>query len=90
MARVSRYGRDEWERIREERRMARNLRILSLIAEGHTDKEIAVELHYAFDTIREYMKQIMWDFDARNRTHAVVQAMRAGLLPVNGEGEDGA
>ena len=54
--------------------------ILSLVAEGMTNKEIGARLHISDQTVKNHMVNIMSKLDAHDRTHAVVIAYRIGLL----------
>lgn len=44
-------------------------RIVSLVAQGKFDKEIAEELYLSLQTIRNRLSRILTEFGARNRTH---------------------
>ena len=59
----------------------REREILSLVAEGATDNEIAHQLSLSRETVSWYMKQIRGRLDARSRAHAVALALRSDLLP---------
>lgn len=54
-------------------------------AEGWTSAEIAKEMHYSVETIRSAWKAIYWKLEARNRSHAVVIAMRMGVVSTEEE-----
>ena len=58
----------------------REIEILTLVAEGRTDNEIAVRLCLSAKTVSWYVKEIRARLDARSRTHAVALAMRQGIL----------
>jgi DNA-binding NarL/FixJ family response regulator len=58
----------------------REVEILTLVAEGRTDNEIAVRLCLSAKTVSWYVKEIRTRLDARSRTHAVALAMRKGIL----------
>ena len=59
----------------------REREILTLVAEGATDNEIAHHLSLSKETVSWYMKQIRGRLDARSRAHAVALALRGDLLP---------
>ena len=59
----------------------RELEVLTLVAEGATNNEIAIQLHLSVKTITHCMEAIFAQFDARSRTHAVALALRQGILP---------
>jgi two-component system, NarL family, nitrate/nitrite response regulator NarL len=58
--------------------------ILSLLATGHTNREIGQSLYLAEDTIGHRLTRLMRRFEARNRAHLVYSATCAGIvrLPV--------
>ena len=58
----------------------RELEILTLVAQGKTDNEIAMELCLSAKTVSWYMSQIRARFDASSRAHAVALAMQQGIL----------
>ena len=58
----------------------RHREILSLVAEGMTNKEIGYRLNISDQTVKNHMVNIMNKLDANDRTHAVVLAYRIGLL----------
>ena len=45
--------------------------VITLIAEGYSDKEIANMLHLSARTIQTHINSIVLKFNARNRTNAV-------------------
>ena len=56
------------------------LNILQLIAQGHTNPEIAVKLVLAVSTVRWYAKQIFRKLGVHNRTQAAAQAKKLNLI----------
>lgn len=54
--------------------------VLSLIASGATNPEIALELHLTPHTVKEYASELDRKLGVRNRTEAVQRAQRLGLL----------
>lgn len=44
--------------------------------------EIAARMHLSTSTVKEYLNRARTKLKARNRTHLVAQAFRAGLLEV--------
>ncbi len=48
----------------------RERQVLRLIAEGHTDAEIAHALTISVNTVQNHVKSILRKLEARNRTHA--------------------
>jgi len=58
----------------------REIELLQLVAEGMANKAIAQRLFISENTVKYHMKKIMQKLDVQNRTEAVTQAIRAGLL----------
>jgi LuxR family transcriptional regulator, maltose regulon positive regulatory protein len=58
----------------------RELEVLTLIAAGKTNQEIAGELFVAKSTVKTHIKNIYLKLDVRNRTQAVSRARKLGLL----------
>jgi Response regulator containing a CheY-like receiver domain and an HTH DNA-binding domain len=54
--------------------------VLSLLAEGHTRESVAERMHYSTATVNDYVKAVLRKLGARNTTHAVAIAYRAGDL----------
>jgi DNA-binding NarL/FixJ family response regulator len=58
----------------------RQMVVLRLVAEGLSDKEIALELKISPDTARKHVRAIRERMGVRSRTEAAILAMRSGLL----------
>lgn len=58
----------------------RELSVLQELAHGRMTREIAKELHVSEETIKTYLKQIFRKLDVRDRTEAVAEAFRRGLV----------
>jgi len=56
------------------------LNILQLMAQGHTNPEIALKLVLAVSTVRWYAKQIFRKLGVHNRTQAATQARKLNLI----------
>jgi DNA-binding NarL/FixJ family response regulator len=56
--------------------------ILKLLTEGLTNAGIAAKLHLSEGTVKNYVSEILSKLQANDRTHAVVLAIRRGLLDV--------
>jgi DNA-binding NarL/FixJ family response regulator len=54
--------------------------LLKHMSRGLTDERIAVELHLSPETVRANVRRLVQTLDAKNRTHAVALALRAGLI----------
>ncbi|MCB1001523.1 MAG: response regulator transcription factor [Acidimicrobiales bacterium] len=59
---------------------ARELTVLSRVAEGLTNMEIGVELGISADTVKTHLARTLDKLNARDRTHAVARALRLGLF----------
>ncbi len=57
----------------------RELRVLQLVAGGHTNREIAGELGYSVGTIKNAVQRVIEKLEVSDRTQAAVLAVRAGL-----------
>ena len=61
----------------------RELELLSLMADGYTDAEIAEKLSISAKTMRSRLHALRMKMQARTRTHVVAIAFRRGLLVVD-------
>jgi DNA-binding NarL/FixJ family response regulator len=59
---------------------SRQLQILPLLADGMPNKQIADALGVTEGTIKQHLKELFRRLNARNRTQAVQEARRLGLL----------
>ena len=60
---------------------SRQLQILPLLAEGMPNKRIADALGLTEGTVKQHLKDLFRRLNAGNRTQAVMEARRLGLLP---------
>ena len=58
----------------------REIDVLRLIAEGYSNREIAGVLHLAEGTVKNHISTILQKTGARDRTYAVLRALREGVL----------
>ena len=58
----------------------RERELLRLVADGMSNKAIAQQLSVSENTVKYHMKNILQKMGAQNRTEAVTQAVKAGLL----------
>jgi len=70
---------------KEETLTARHIQILNLVKEGHTDAEIAGELGVAIGTIKNTNQLIFARLGARNRSHALIRALRHHYISLDHE-----
>lgn len=70
------------EHLGEEDLTARELDVLRLIRDGYRNKQIADRLAIAETTVNFHIKNLVDKLGANDRTHAVIIAIRRGLLQV--------
>ena len=58
----------------------RERKVLALVAQGATNKEVAAALYISENTVKNHLRNIMGKLHAKNRAQAVVSAMELGLL----------
>ena len=54
--------------------------VLQLLVEGLSNREIGARLHLTEGTVKNYVSAIIAKLQANDRTHAVVTALRRGLV----------
>ncbi|MDH4411628.1 MAG: response regulator transcription factor [Verrucomicrobiales bacterium] len=59
---------------------ARELEILKLVAQGKANKEIGELLTLSENTVKNHVKSILAKLNAKDRTHAVTEALKRGLF----------
>jgi DNA-binding NarL/FixJ family response regulator len=64
----------------EESLSAAEVRVLRLIAEGHTNKEIAALLSMTEDAVKGQVRSILSKFGASDRTHAAMIGLKRGII----------
>lgn len=76
---------DHTSQVAEELRVLspRELEILKLVAEGHTNQEIADQLVLSIKTVQAHRANLMVKLDLENITQLVRFAIRYGLLPTD-------
>jgi DNA-binding NarL/FixJ family response regulator len=60
----------------------REVEVLRWVGAGHSNREIAVRLAITEGTVKAHMKSILPKLRARDRTHAVMTAVKRGILDV--------
>jgi DNA-binding NarL/FixJ family response regulator len=58
----------------------REREVLEAITAGMNNPDIAAALNLSLDTVKTHVKSILQKLRARNRTHAVVCALMAGIV----------
>lgn len=58
----------------------REMEVLRLLVQGHSNKEIARALQIAEDTVKVHVKHILAKLGVQSRTQAVLYAIRLGLV----------
>ncbi len=62
----------------------REREVLALLAQGHSNRQIADELYLAVDTVKSHLKRLFIKLDVSNRTQAALAAQSIGLGPPAG------
>ena len=60
----------------------RERQVLSLVAEGNSNKQISAQLGISERTVKNHLTTTMTKLRASDRTHAVVTAVRLGWLDI--------
>ncbi len=58
----------------------REIEVLRLVAEGYSNRQIASLVHLAEGTVKNHLSSILTKLGARDRTNAVLRAIREGIL----------
>ncbi|MDI6097209.1 helix-turn-helix transcriptional regulator [Actinoplanes sp. NEAU-A12] len=58
----------------------RELQVLTLVADGKTNKQIGSDLYLSAATIHSHLKNVFRKLGANDRAHAVAKGFRAGVL----------
>jgi len=61
----------------------REIEVLQLMAEGLTNAEIGAQIHLSEGTVRNYISTILSKLQVKDRTQAVVMAIRYGLIDLH-------
>jgi two-component system NarL family response regulator len=59
---------------------ARQLQVLTMVAEGLTYKEVGMRLHLSERTVKYHMGEIVERLHLENRAQAVAHAQRTGMV----------
>ena len=61
----------------------REVEVLKLVADGKSNKRIALYLAISEDTVKAHVKNILSKLTANDRTHAAVLALQRGIIDLN-------
>jgi DNA-binding NarL/FixJ family response regulator len=70
------------EHVADDSLTERELAVLRRVAAGKSNKVIAAELDISEGTVKTHMKSILPKLDARDRTHAVMIALKRGIFDI--------
>jgi DNA-binding NarL/FixJ family response regulator len=70
------------EHVADDALTEREVEVLRRVAAGKSNKVIAVELDISEGTVKTHMKSILPKLDASDRTHAVMIALKRGILDI--------
>ena len=59
----------------------RELEILGLMAQGHSNQEIAAKLFVSLSTVKTHLQNLFEKLDVKRRTQAVEKAKRLNIIP---------
>ena len=60
----------------------RELKVLGLLAKGHSNRRVGEELHISTGTVKSHLSHIFRKLDVADRTEAVVKAAQLGLIKI--------
>ena len=60
----------------------REVEVLQLLAEGQSTPEIASNMFISQKTVKNHLASIYTKIDARDRTHAVIRAVKMGIIKI--------
>lgn len=82
---INRLPEDVARRLRERRAQpdltAREMEVLTLVAQGCSNKEAALKLGISTETVHAHVRNVFVKLDVTDRTAAVMAAVRRGLIP---------
>jgi NarL family two-component system response regulator LiaR len=59
----------------------RELEILGLLAQGHSNQEIAAKIFVSLSTVKTHLQNLFEKLDVKRRTQAIEKAKRLNLIP---------
>ncbi|WNG37841.1 response regulator transcription factor [Archangium minus] len=70
------------EHVADDELTARERDVLSYVAAGNANKEVAARMGISEETVKTHMKNVLTKLGAKDRTHAVVVALKRGIIDV--------
>jgi len=61
---------------------SREIQILNCVAQGFSNKQIALELGISINTVKDFISKILTKLSANDRTEAVVIAIKHGIISI--------
>ena len=69
----------------KKRLSAREIDVLQQIALGRRNREIATSLQISEQTVKVHVRVILLKLNARDRTHALIEGVRRGLVHIRAQ-----
>ncbi|MFP2931062.1 response regulator [Pyxidicoccus sp. 3LG] len=70
------------EHVADDELTARERDVLGHVAAGNANKEVAVRMGISEETVKTHMKNVLTKLGAKDRTHAVVVALKRGIIDI--------
>ncbi|MFY0579725.1 response regulator transcription factor [Cystobacter fuscus] len=70
------------EHVADDELTARECDVLRLVARGSANKEVAALMGISEETVKTHMKNVLTKLGAKDRTHAVVVALKRGIIDI--------
>ncbi|NMO15710.1 response regulator transcription factor [Pyxidicoccus fallax] len=70
------------EHVADDELTVRERDVLALVAVGNANKEVAARMGISEETVKTHMKNVLTKLGARDRTHAVVVALKRGIIDI--------
>ncbi|ATB41962.1 DNA-binding response regulator [Cystobacter fuscus] len=70
------------EHVADDELTARECDVLRLVASGSANKEVAARMGISEETVKTHMKNVLTKLGAKDRTHAVVVALKRGIIDI--------
>ncbi|WP_348273480.1 response regulator transcription factor [Piscinibacter sp. XHJ-5] len=68
--------------LRDDALSEREIQVLRSVAQGNSNKRVALELGVTEETVKAHMKRIVSKLGANDRTHAVTIAIKRGIIEI--------